>query len=883
MISPFRQGRWLLSFALAAASCNACSSSPGKKSEAKATNASAASELSIEPDAGGTVTIRVGDTTIVRSRYLFFGPNYAWAGQQIVTQPPEPDGTLPFTIDVERLGVHIDGKLRRAGDAEIEIEYDITSSTEQRGTSGGGLEFELIPNEALWSRGAKKTELDAANSAFRWPLGQAEAVDVAFEGDGVNVYFERGRPDLVRGFFIPKDISPGQRKVRARIKLPSGSTIRKSLAERYAPPNAETWSHDLLRWDEAPIDLSYLNSKDKPAGALGPIEVRGDEFVRADGTAVKFWGANVAAGALVTPRREDIEAQAKRLAAFGFNLVRLHHHDSGWVRPNVFGNGPDNTRSLSDATLANLDDWVRCLQNEGIYVWIDLHVGREFTANDGITAYEELKSQRGKLEAFNYVNPSIEDRMEEFAVAYLGRKNRFTSRRYAEDPGVLGVLVTNENDLAFHGVRPFVPGSGKREHIKMFRGRALPFMKQARIPRGALTTLPQPGPGKIVLAELEARFEQRTIQTLRDMGYSGPIATTSYWGKAPLYVLPALTVGDVIDTHTYGEAEFLRSNPSAEPNFVSWIAATQVAGMPLTVSEWNVPQARDRFVAPLYFAAIAGLQEWDMTALYVYSQHPFPTPPQLPKWTSLHDPGVMAMMPAAAVMFREGHVAAARQTYRVELPRDRLYGADTSAGTSVALRTLAEQSRIELGLPNIPELDWDTPRPGRETATVVDDLAHDYLEPGATSIRSDTGELERDWGRELHTIDTPRTQAAQGWIGGETVELGNVSVAVSTPKASVAVTSLDGKPLATSGRMLLTVVAQVAASPGDVFPLLSEPVTGLIELQSDRPQLELVPLSGNGQPAASARAVPKVGPRHQVALPAKMTTHWYELREVAAG
>ena len=38
-----------------------------------------------------------------------------------------------------------------------------------------------------------------------------------------------------------------------------------------------------------------------------------------------------------TPNAEDAQAQAQRLSALGFNLVRIHHHDSPWVNPNIFG------------------------------------------------------------------------------------------------------------------------------------------------------------------------------------------------------------------------------------------------------------------------------------------------------------------------------------------------------------------------------------------------------------------------------------------------------------------------------------------------------------------------------------------------------------------
>jgi hypothetical protein len=56
---------------------------------------------------------------------------------------------------------------------------------------------------------------------------------------------------------------------------------------------------------------------------------------------------------------------------------------------------------------------------------------------------------------------------------------------------------------------------------------------------------------------------------------------------------------------------------------------------------------------------------------------------------------------------------------------------------------------------------------------------------------SDTGELRRNWEQGTNVIDTPRTQAAMGWIGGKTIGL---EVDVTTRNATVAVQSLDTIP-----------------------------------------------------------------------------------------
>jgi hypothetical protein len=231
-------------------------------------------------------------------------------------------------------------------------------------------------------------------------------------------------------------------------------------------------------------------------------------------------------------------------------------------------------------------------------------------------------------------------------------------------------------------------------------------------------------------------------------------------------------------------------------------------------------------------------------------------------------------MPAAAVMFRQGHVREARATFRLDLSRESLYYANNSPDTSAAIRTLVEQSKLTIGLPDLPELAWDDTLSAKSAnATSVSDLGRDFVPPGQSFVVSDTGELRRDWALGIETIDTPLSQAAMGWIGGRSIALADVTFEIETPKAAVAVTSLDGRPIATSDKMLVTVVAQVAASPGERLPFLSQPVDGTIAVRARRP-LRLVPVAPSDQ--AKPAAAQARGDRQAFSL-GGAPTHWFML------
>ena len=192
-------------------------------------------------------------------------------------------------------------------------------------------------------------------------------------------------------------------------------------------------------------------------------------------------------------------------------------------------------------------------------------------------------------------------------------------------------------------------------------------------------------------------------------------------------------------------------------------------------------------------------------------------------------------------------------------------------------RQRSRLSKVTIALPDVKELHWDAASTIAPGVTVVTDLQKDFIPAGQSAVRSDTGELTRRWDVGYQTIDTPRTQAAHGWIGGRQIKLAHVTLNVTTPKAAVAVTSLDSKPVAQSRRILITAIARVVASPGGRMPLLSEPVAGVLKITAPA-GLTLRPLAGDGKRLAPAPA-PHAGGAYTVTLPAGKGTHWFTLED----
>jgi hypothetical protein len=132
-----------------------------------------------------------------------------------------------------------------------------------------------------------------------------------------------------------------------------------------------------------------------------------------------------------------------------------------------------------------------------------------------------------------------------------------------------------------------------------------------------------------------------------------------------------------------------------------------------------------------------------------------------------------------------------------------------------------------------------------------------YWDPDRRVARSVTGELHWDASQGLVEIDTPRTQAAIGFLSARPSKLGDVTLRTANRFGAVYVTAMSGDaPIRSAGRLLVTAVGPVTSagrewepagrsgrlgpylklkSPGDGVPLL-EAIEGELRVRVARPR-----------------------------------------------
>src|SRR5262249_5758615 len=144
-----------------------------------------------------------------------------------------------------------------------------------------------------------------------------------------------------------------------------------------------------------------------------------------------------------------------------------------------------DTKNLDPSMLNQLDWWIKCLKDEGIHIWLDLQVGRQFKPDDGIEYFGEISKGKSTapLPGYNYVNASIRAAMQHFNELYVTHLNPFTGLRYKDDPAIVVMLLTNENDVTHHFGNNLLPNQNVPEHTARYLASATQFATKYMLPR----------------------------------------------------------------------------------------------------------------------------------------------------------------------------------------------------------------------------------------------------------------------------------------------------------------------------------------------------------------------------------------------------------------
>ena len=261
---------------------------------------------------------------------------------------------------------------------------------------------------------------------------------------------------------------------------------------------------------------------------------------------------------------------------------------------------------------------------------------------------------------------------------------------------------------------------------------------------------------------------------------------------------------------------------------------------------------------------------------YAYSQQPLDSRGRPSNWQAFNDPALMATLPAAALLYRRGDVRESDTVYAFAPSEAQLFDQPISPDNAVALRTAAEKGKLLMVLPSARELPWIEKSPIPERATIIADPQRSLIESDAKSVTSDTGELHRDWEDGIFTINTGRTEAALGRIGGRAIHLAAIDIAVRTAGATVVVQSLDDNAIDASDQILISLGSRSVPLPSGEARFSSEPVVGELAIRA-RKGMKLYPQRGASKDEPGI-GIPYEDGRYKITLDPGLGTYWLILK-----
>ena len=753
---------------------------------------------------------------------------------------------------------------KKAGEAE----YSVTSK------EGGSFEFWVRANPTLSTLSFRLNDAKEW-SRIEFEKSSKEALNIAADGKldlRFIAWVKVGTVELKRGMNSLRFRMTGENSNHGGLDCFVLSTepftprglLKPGETAKVAQSNEPDWfvfdpSADGFQATSA-IDMRFLN--EKQAGDNGFITATEGQFVYAkSGDPVRFWAVNGAAA----KSQDELKIEARQLAKYGVNLVRLHEP--------IF----DKRGEVDPAKIQRAFDVVEAMKSEGIYTHFSIYFPLWF---DPPADLEWLPGYDGKTHSFAtpYFNAKFQEKYRSWFKALLTTPNPRTGKPLIDEPAVFGVELVNEDSLFFWTFNDKgIPDRPLREMERQFGDWLLKkygsFDKAFSAWGGLKVDRDVPGEGRIgfrplwnianqrkprdqdttrFLMETQRQFYEESIKFIRKLGFRGLI-TASNWATASPEVLGPLekytyTAGDFIDRHGYfgcsngGEAaewsirdghtyinrsalRFDSEEPGQPAAFVHPGMDPHYDKLPSMISEttWNRPN-RYRGEAPLYLATYGALQGSDSIVHFAKDAVEWSAKPGyfMQPWT-LTSPTQFGQFPAAALIFRRGLVAVGDMMAKVTLPVEELLKLQgtplpqDAAFDELRLKDVTNGTTFKRGQRLDPLIHYvgQTQVTFAPSGTKLDSNlmklkpVSSFISYKSKTVISSTKELKLDWGRGILTINAPMAQGASGNLAADgEIKLKDVSISVPRDIAHVVVVSMDSKPLYLSRRMLLQVMTE---------------------------------------------------------------------------
>jgi hypothetical protein len=610
------------------------------------------------------------------------------------------------------------------------------------------------------------------------------------------------------------------------------------------------------------VDWSSL--LDAPAGKHGYVKAAGGHFKFEDGTPVKFWGTNIVAGNCF-PSKAKADSVAARLAKMGCNLVRLHHMDAPWAKPNIFG-GNKNTRTLSEESLDKLDYLIAALKKKGIYIFLDLLVHREFSEEDGIS--KTPPDLGGKQ--VGYFDPKLIQLQKEYAKNLLTHKNSYTGKAYNDEPAIVASEFINESSAFLHFSGDILNEPYRKELDEMFAaahpGKKLSIFALDHGKAGGPRVMEKPGTRGDVkesisfLSNVEKKYYAEMYKDLRKTGSKYLLAGSNFPVPVLSYQKDNTTMDFIITNDYWDHPQLWKTdgdwsrvlyapinntsqirNPTK--SVINNISKYKWNNMAFLVTEYNACYPNEYLLeAAPYISAYSALQGFDGMLHFDFDNYAVGEE-RLNSLSLSRSPEFLAQWVAAAPMFLRGDIKAANG-----LVLD--YITDEAAGSLPLYSDFLDK---HFTLPLITKVA----KTGKNEKADDPSKYDSFYDANEKISKSETGELTCNAKKGFLRINSPKVQGVTGALNSQEFELPMLRIKVDNSWASVIAVSKDNLPLSESKNFYLVVTGPTKMS-GQKYndsrsglvdigqlPIMAQIVKGEVIIKT-KSSVSIVPLSIQG-------------------------------------
>jgi len=240
---------------------------------------------------------------------------------------------------------------------------------------------------------------------------------------------------------------------QSRIPSPEEAAAKLKAAEEKALADPDAVAEDqsemfpfVITYDAAENASSMAHILAAPSGKDGFIRTDGKGNFVNDAGVIRFNATNIT-GPANFPSRENAEKMARRLARLGINCVRMHFMDTWYVNfmikptQGILADDSVTQRNLSPEQLDKMDYMISQFRKNGIYVNLNLHVGRTLDQRDGFPG----SSWANK--GFGQFVPRMIELQKEYARDLLTHVNPYTGHAYTDEPTIAMIEITNEDSF----------------------------------------------------------------------------------------------------------------------------------------------------------------------------------------------------------------------------------------------------------------------------------------------------------------------------------------------------------------------------------------------------------------------------------------------------